>query len=156
MTGDGVPLKAAEFSGFSGSDATCLSAASKPISHRLAAPMRTTFNEMGIGRGGKIVQKIYPDPHGLDVWEPSPWTTLACYLVNAEAFEEITGEKIQKPVSSENYAGPWFGLKDAAEGDIPGTHKFTGLKSAVFPASTPQPDAAPVLEPVTTKSSETK
>jgi len=156
MSGVGLTLKEGEFSGFLGSDPICASAATKPEPHRLAPPMRTTFNEMGIGRGGKIVQKIYPDPHGLDVWELSPWTTLACYLVNAQAFEEITGEKIQRPVSSENYAGSWFGLKDAAEGDIPGTHKFTGLKSAVFPASTPQPDAAPVLEPVTTKSSETK
>ena len=125
----------------------------KGLSERL---FQTTFNEMGIGRGGKIIQKIYPDPHGLEVWEPSPWATLALYLVNAEAFEEITGEPIPKPVSSQNYAGPWFGLKDEAKGDIAGTNKFTGLKSAAFPASTPQPDEAPVVEPVTTKSSETK
>jgi hypothetical protein len=121
--------------------------------HRLDR-MATTFDEMGIGRGGKIVQKIYPDPHGLEVWEREPWATLACYLVNAEVFEEITGEKIPRPVSSETYSGPWFGLQDKAEGDIAGTNKFTGLKSAVFPASTVQPSDAP--EPVAAKTAEPK
>lgn len=121
-----------------------------------AARLRTAFDEMGIGRGGKIIQKIYPDPHGLEVWEHSPWATLACYLVNAEVFEEITGEKIPKPVSSENYAGPWFGLNDKGEGDIAGTNKFTGLKSAVFPASASQPDEAAVAESSAMKSGETK
>lgn len=102
--------------------------------------VRSNLEEMGVGRGGKIIQKIYPDPHGLDVWEQAPSATLACYLVNAEVFEEITGEKIPKPVSAENYLGHWFGLKDKAEGDVAGTTKFTGLKSAVFPASTAEPE----------------
>ena len=115
---------------------------------------RSTFDEMGIGRGGKILQKIYPDPHGLEVWQQEPWATLACYLVNAEAFAEITGEKIPRPVSSETYSGAWFGLQDKAEGDIAGTNQFTGLKSAVFPASTPQSTDASAPEPVATRSTE--
>src|SRR5262249_14423641 len=116
---------------------------------------RSTFDEIGIGRGGKIVQKVYPDPHGLDAWEQSPRATLACYLVNADAFEEITGETIPRPVSSENYSGLWFGLNDTSEGDVAGTSKFIGLKSAVFPASVVKPaDAVP--EPVAAKSAETK
>lgn len=119
--------------------------------HRLGRA-RMTFDEMGIGRGGKIVQKIYPDPHGLEVWVQEASATLACYLVNAEVFEEITGEKIPRPVSSETYSGPWFGLQDKAEADVAGTNKFTGLKSAVFPASTPQPSEAP--EPVATNPTE--
>jgi len=76
--------------------------------------------------------------------------------VNAEAFEEITGEHIPRPVSSEKYSGLWFGLKDQAEGDVAGTNKFTGLKSAVFPASPVQPGDEPVSEPVATKSGKTK
>lgn len=112
---------------------------------------RTNFQEMGIGRGGKIIQKVYPDPHGLDVWQHEPSATLACYLVNAEVFEEITGEKIPKPLSSENYSGHWFGLKDKDEGDVVGTEKFTGLKSAVFPASDKQATGKPASELTTTK-----
>jgi len=112
---------------------------------------RTTFDEMGIGRGGKIVQKVYPDPHGLEVWEQDPSATLACYLVNARAFEEITGKKMPKPISSENYSGHWFGLQDKAEGDVAGTDKFTGLKSAVFPGKVTPSDQKPAPEPVITK-----
>jgi len=33
------------------------------------------------------------------------------------------------------YQGHWFGMKDSQQGDIAGTQKFSGLKSAVFPAS---------------------
>ena len=119
---------------------------------RLFGSERKSFEEMGVGRGGKIIQKIYPDPHGLEVWEQEPSATLACYLVNAEVFEEITGEKIPCPVSSETYSGPWFGLQDKGEGDVSGTSKFTGLKSAVFPASAKQPDETAVPEPVATTS----
>jgi len=93
------------------------------------------FSEMGIGRGGKIVQKIYPDPHGLDVWQTEPSATLATYLVNARVFEEITGQKVPEPVGHASYQGHWFGMKDSEEGDVAGTAKFSGLKSAVFPAS---------------------
>jgi hypothetical protein len=56
------------------------------------------FTEMGIGRGGKIIQKIYPDPYGLDVWEAEPSAMLATYLVNANVFEQITGQKVPEPV----------------------------------------------------------
>lgn len=96
---------------------------------------RTSFDEMGIGRGGKIIQKVYSDPHGLEEWESKPSATLAVYLVNAEVFEEITGKKVPKPVGAEKYQGPWFGMNDKEEEDVAGTGAFTGLKSAVFPAS---------------------
>jgi hypothetical protein len=93
------------------------------------------FTEMGIGRGGKIIQKIYPDPHGLDVWQAEPSALLATYLVNANVFEQITGQKVPEPVGHEAYQGHWFGMKDSQQDDIAGTQKFSGLKSAVFPGS---------------------
>jgi hypothetical protein len=159
LTGDDFTWKAGEFTAvFSSASVKPTAAAAGPrgLLSRFRGPARTTFDEMGVGRGGKIIQKIYPDPHGLDVWDQSPCATLACYLVNAEVFEEITGEQIPRPVSSEKYSGPWFGLQDKAEGDVAGTNKFTGLKSAVFPGSAAEPADAADSEPVTTKSSETK
>jgi hypothetical protein len=93
------------------------------------------FTEMGIGRGGKIVQKIYPDPYGLDIWQVEPSATLVTYLVNAKVFEQITWQKVPEPVGHEMYQGHWFGIKDSQHGDIAGTKQFSGLKSAVFPAS---------------------
>lgn len=100
-----------------------------------SASVTQSFSEMGIGKGGKIIQKIYPDPHGLEVWKEKPTMTMAVYLVNAQVFEEITGKKVPAPVDQEVYKGNWFGLQDEAEGDVAGTRKFTGLKSAVFPAA---------------------
>jgi hypothetical protein len=108
--------------------------------------VNSTFSEMGIGKGGKIIQKIYPDPYGLEVWRTEPSATLAVYLVNAHVFEQITGIKVPAPVGHEIYDGKWFGMNDKTEGDVAGSEKFTGLKSAVFPASkmneTPAPEKA--------------
>src|SRR5262249_49099151 len=88
------------------------------------------FGEVGIGRGGRIHQKIYPDPYGIEVWQDAPVAAVAVYVVNAQSFEEITGEKIPVPVGHETYEGLWYGLKDQQEADVTGTSKFTGLKSA--------------------------
>lgn len=95
-----------------------------------SASPRRTISEMGIGKGGKIRQKVYPDPYGLETWQDSPVAAVAVYVVNAEAFEEITGEKIPKPVGHESYKGVWFGLKDEKLEDVGGTNKFTGLDTA--------------------------
>ena len=88
--------------------------------------------EMGIGKGGRIHQKIYPDPFGIEVWQDAPVAAVAIYIVNAKAFEEITGEKIPQPVGHEKYKGIWFGLKDHDLSGVAGTSKFGWLKS-VFP-----------------------
>jgi len=88
--------------------------------------------EMGIGKGGKIIQKIYEDPHGIEVWKDKPTVVFAFYLVDAKTAEEITGEKVAAPVVHDNYSGPWFGLQDEKEKDVLGTSIFSGLKSAAF------------------------
>jgi hypothetical protein len=107
------------------------------------------FGEMGIGKGGRIHQKIYPDPYGIEVWQDAPVAAVAVYVVNAKAFEEITGEKIPLPVGHEAYQGLWYGLKDQDQADVTGTTKFTGLKSAFLG------DASNVSQPETTKAQET-
>jgi hypothetical protein len=91
--------------------------------------------EMGIGRGGKITQKIYPDPYGIDKWEDSPKEVTVVYLVNAKIYEEITGVSIPAPKTHETYTGAWYGLKDEAEPDAAGTTVFDKLKS-IFPGDT--------------------
>ncbi len=121
------------------------SAPTRTLSVQSVKSRSTKFSEMGVGKGGKIIQKIYPDPHGLEVWREKPSGTLAVYLVNAHVFEEITGIKVLLPVGHESYSGHWFGLQDGQEGDVEGTNKFTGLKSAVFPASNlEEPDLSDV------------
>lgn len=100
-----------------------------------ASPSGQSFSEMGIGRGGKISQKIYPDPHGLEVWKETPAGLLLVYLVNAKAYAEITGVSIPAPAESSTYQGPYFGLGDEAAGDAAGSTAFDKLKS-VFPGDT--------------------
>jgi hypothetical protein len=101
---------------------------SQPMQADRAASLE--MPEMGIGKGGRIHQKIYPDPHGIEVWQDAPVAAVAIYVVNAQAFEEITGEKIPSPVGYEKYMGLWFGLKDQNLQDVHGSSKFSGLKSA--------------------------
>ena len=88
-------------------------------------------NEMGLGKGGKIIQKIYEDPHGIEEWEEKPIKTIKIYLINASEFGEITGQALPEPVTSESYDGIWYGLKDKQIKDVPGTTVFDKLKSAI-------------------------
>jgi len=107
---------------------------------------RSMMPEMGVGKGGKIIQKIYPDPHGIEAWKDAPVAATAIYLVDAAIAAEITGDKVADPTVSEEYSGKWYGLDDEKEGDVAGTGKFTGLKSAVFAGDTtniPAPEPEP-------------
>jgi hypothetical protein len=91
---------------------------------------RIACAEVGVGKGGKITQKVYPDPYGLEVWNEKPEATMAIYLIDAMSFTQITGKPIPPlPKDVEDYMGKWFGLKDKKEKDVPGTDKFTGLKT---------------------------
>jgi hypothetical protein len=86
--------------------------------------------ELGVGKGGKITQKIYPDPYGLKVWKTIPTAHASIYLINSSQFSEITGLPMPGlPKSFEDYIGKWYGLKDENYNDIEGTTKFDKLKS---------------------------
>ena len=104
------------------------------------------LSEMGVGKGGKIIQKIYPDPYGVEVWKKRPAAIFAVYLVDAKTAAEITGEKVASPAVNEDYKGAWFGLQDNTLGDVAGSDKFTGLKSATFPGDTSNVNADPQTE----------
>lgn len=98
---------------------------------------RSAFTEMGLGKAGRITQKVYPDPHGLDAWEDEPEAVMAIYLVNAKSFEEITGLKAPElPPSIQQYQGPYFQLPDQQMEDTEGSTVFAGL-SSVFVDDTP-------------------
>lgn len=85
--------------------------------------------EMGIGKGGKILQKIYADPHGIDIWDTAPVALGSVYLVNAVVFSQITGKVHPRPVGQAGYKGPWYEVKDEHLADNPGSGKFTNLES---------------------------
>ena len=88
-------------------------------------------SEMGMGKGGKIKQKIYEDPHGIEEWMENPAKIAKVYLINAVEFCEITGKELPPPPTcAKNYEGIWFDLKDELK-SVQGEGPFTKLKSAI-------------------------
>jgi len=87
---------------------------------------------MGLGRGGEIEQKIYPDPYGIEVWQDKPVAVEVVYLVSSNDFKQITGHDAPPtPVTYEEYQRqglPWFGLHDKHWGDSSGSDVFGKLK----------------------------
>jgi hypothetical protein len=72
---------------------------------------------MGLCAGGRMKQKVYPDPHGLDAWDTTaPRIRVFVHIVNSELWQEITGEPAPpSPVTARAYADagmPWFDLYD--------------------------------------------
>jgi hypothetical protein len=78
--------------------------------------------EMGLAAGGKMKQKIYPDPHGLDTWDQNKFGRIYVHIVNSMMYREITGqEPPATPVTAKlytQYGLPWFDLYDDQMGDI--------------------------------------
>jgi hypothetical protein len=89
--------------------------------------------EMGLGAGGKIRQKIYPDPYGVNVWDPENRGHVFVHIVNSEQYRELTGlEPPPTPVSAQTYAEhglPWFDLYDEAEGDVAPPEELTSVET---------------------------
>jgi hypothetical protein len=100
-----------------------------------AGRLRKSMAEMGVGAGGRITQKIYPDPYGLDVWKGVPSYLGYLYLVSAEDFADITGQKLTAPAEQKH---PGFKMVDGHLADVNGTTAFDNLK----PATAAQPDKA--------------
>jgi hypothetical protein len=88
---------------------------------------------MGIGAGGNIVQKIYPDRYGLDCWESNGTARVQVYIVNSAQFSSITGQPPPPPmISAADYTRiglPWFKLWDAEFGDLGSQSILEGVKS---------------------------
>ncbi len=89
--------------------------------------------DMGLAAGGKMKQKIYPDPHGIDTWDETNYGRVYVHIVNSMMYREITGnEPPATPVTARSYtdAGlPWFDLYDEKMGDITAPDVLTNVKS---------------------------
>ncbi len=131
--------------------------------------IRRAAQSMGLGRGGEITQKIYPDPYGpegskqwkdspLEVWCEEPKAVEVFYMVSSEDFKQITGhEAPPTPVTFEEYQRrglPWFSLHDQKHGDAKGSDVFGKLKP-VGEGKAPK-DPFEKLKPVTATGEEKK
>lgn len=98
-----------------------------------AAVSRSRSSAMGLAAGGRMKQKIYPDPHGLDVWDPYARARVYVHIVNSELWREITGEAAPPtPVSAKSYTSsglPWFELYDEHAATVDPTDVLAGVKS---------------------------
>ena len=89
--------------------------------------------ELGLAAGGKMRQKIYPDPHGIDTWDQENYGRVYVHIVNSMMYREITGkEPPPTPVTAQMYTDyglPWFDLYDDKLGDISAPHALKKVKS---------------------------
>jgi len=90
---------------------------------------------MGLSAGGRIRQKIYPDPYGIDTWDQENTGSVFVHLVNEEQYRDLTGvEPPPSPVSARTYTEwglPWFELDDEHRGSIPSSDVLANVKSVL-------------------------
>jgi hypothetical protein len=88
---------------------------------------------MGLGAGGVMKQKIYPDPYGLDTWDLENRGVLRVHIVNSEQYRELTGSAPPPtPIDARAYSDrgfPWFDLYDEKAGDLPTRRVLADVKS---------------------------
>lgn len=117
------PRKRASVGGFGSPTPQCAAPAS----------MSARGASMGIAAGGSMVQKIYPDPHGIQTWDQEKSERVFVHIVNSRLWHEITGEQAPKSqVTAKSYAQaglPWFELYDEGAPALEGTHELKQVQS---------------------------
>lgn len=97
-----------------------------------------TARSMGLGAGGFVRQKIYPDPFGFEVWDKQTRTEVGVRILNTAEFRAITGRAALPPMmTAKQYADaglPWFEWYDEHESDVPASPTLGRLKSAAEPS----------------------
>jgi hypothetical protein len=89
--------------------------------------------ELGLGAGGQLTQKVYADPHGVDVWDQDHVGTAFVHLVNTDQYRAITGEALPpSPIDARAYTErglPWFELYDEERADLPPSETLAEVRS---------------------------
>lgn len=88
--------------------------------------------EMGLGAGGQMSQKIYPDSYGGDTWDLTNFGSIAVYIINSEQYRELTDlEPPPTLITAQaytQYGFPWFALYDEDQGDVPAAETLSRVK----------------------------
>jgi hypothetical protein len=78
-------------------------------------------------------QKIYPDAHGLDVWDQNTSGSATIYIVNSEDYRALTGrEAPSTPIDARTYTEygfPWFDLYDEERSTLEAGETLGRVKS---------------------------
>lgn len=111
----------------------CMAMPCSPMAFGAPAPRARAAGAMGLAAGGRMKQKVYPDSHGVDAWDPDATSRVFVHLVNSELWREITGEEPPAtPVTAASYAQaglPWFELYDEHASTIDPTSTLASVKS---------------------------
>ena len=88
---------------------------------------------MGLGAGGEMKQKIYPDLHGIDTWDQDNYGRVFVWIINSEQYREITGlDPPPTPVDAAAYTQhglPWFDLYDEGRADLAAPESLARAKT---------------------------
>lgn len=113
-------------------------------------PMRsagfgTRSTDMGLGAGGQMRQRLYPDPYGIDVWNQDSRETITVFLTTPDTFRALTGHDAPPtPIDAQTYTDfglPWFELSDEDRPDLPGSARLASVPTVHDRQSPAQPDA---------------
>lgn len=89
--------------------------------------------DMGLAPGGKMKQKIYEDPYGVDDWDQDVSSRCFVHLTNSLVWRAITGQEPPTvPFTSKEYtqAGlPWFEFYNEGATSVDGSDKLNGMNS---------------------------
>jgi hypothetical protein len=102
-------------------------------------PMPCAAPAMGLAAGGLMKQDIYDDPYDFDVWDLRRSARCFVTLLNAESWQEITGEPIPtEPINAAAYRTaniPWFDYYAKDQKALAGSSRLAGLKTIANAAS---------------------
>jgi hypothetical protein len=100
---------------------------------RAAAPACAAAGAMGLGAGGRMRQEIYEDEYGVATWRLDPARTVRVELVDALAFEALTGIAVPgPPVDARTYTQhglPWFDLLEPGRRDLAAAERLAAVRS---------------------------
>jgi hypothetical protein len=89
--------------------------------------------EMGLGAGGVMRQRVYADPYGVAVWDQQSYGQVWVHIVNSLHFQNLTGRTPPPtPIDARIYTQhglPWFELYDEGKPGIAAPGGFTGVKT---------------------------
>jgi hypothetical protein len=89
--------------------------------------------DLGLGAGGTMRQKVYPDPHGIDTWDVEAFGEVFVHIVNVAQYEAITGRAAPPtPIDAKTYTElgfPWFELYDEDRADVQASKRLAKVKS---------------------------
>ena len=104
-----------------------------PIATSPMSAPRKVAQPMGLGAGGVMRQKIYPDLYGIEAWDQDNYGSVGVHIVNSLQFRELTGqEPPPTPIDAKLYTEhglPWFELYDETQGDLAPSDRLATAKT---------------------------